>query len=444
MFAVFSLVLLLPFLIYVHVHIGLGSYLRLSVGTYEGEADRTRVALPAFTIDRGALVVRDPLEARDLASIHIRWAPHVDDRLRREHEHGVPLLHAEHLDGRTWRYRIGWDQTAALAPLFISTDVEDVEGINRRTLELETTRPFGTRALESLGLRGLRLGPPLVSLAGNAGPFLFYTVWLLPLAAFLLWLTMADRNRAVIVPVICALTFICAIGFQRSEPYIRTPDMFGTYPILFAWALAASATIPRTARRSLWRVAAGTLALIVSASVISLGSAGERLARTGFLDGPAGVLARASVIARSAREWPWSAQWPGDEDVKIARFVHDCTRPGDRLLVTWFAPEFYVFSRRPFAGRETVLMPLYRDPATYEARVLETWTRQSVPIVLAEESTYPRFAAAYPALSERIASRYQHIATVASRTGPIGIYVDRARLPASKDAELGWDCPAAP
>jgi len=152
------------------------------------------------------------------------------------------------------------------------------------------------------------------------------------------------------------------------------------------------------------------------------------------------MVTRAASVARSARDWPWPAQWPGDDEWRVARYVHDCTRPGDRLLVTWFAPEYYVFSRRPFAGRETVLMPLYRDPSTYERRVLETWHRQSVPIVLAEESTYPGFAAAYPALADYISTHYREVATMASRGDRIRIYAERGRDFTRTDAELGWEC----
>ncbi len=37
--------------------------------------------------------------------------------------------------------------------------------------------------------------------------------------------------------------------------------------------------------------------------------------------------------------------------------------------MTWNAPEFNVFSRRPFAGGETLLVPVFRPPDTYEQAV---------------------------------------------------------------------------
>jgi hypothetical protein len=442
-FAGLCLVLVLPFLIYVQANIGLWTYFQLGVGTYQGEASRTRVALPAFTIERGPPLVREPADASDLPSIHIRWAPQVDDDARLATERTVPLLHGEHIEGRTWRYRIDWNRTDALAPLFSGTDVEDVDGIDRRTLALDTARPWGTRVLDSVGVRGVRFGPPIVSLAENAGPFLFYTVWLLPFAAFLLWLKRGDRDRPLIVPIICALALLCAAGFQRDEPAIRTPDVFGTYPVLLALVLASLFAVREGRFRTYSRAAAVTLAIVVVVSAVLLGRAGEMLSRTEVFAGPGAMIARAAAIARSARDWPWSAQWPGGEEWKVARYVHDCTAPGDRLAVTWFAPQFYVFSQRPFAGRETVLMPLYRDPSTYEPRVLEAWMRQSVPIVLAEQSTYSRFVAAYPALAEFIATHYRQVAAMPSRGDTILIYAERSRDVTRRDAELGWECPAS-
>ena len=295
--AALCFVLVLPFLVYVQANIGLWRYLQLGVGTYQGEASRTGVTLPAFTIASGPLLVRQPPEASDLPGIHIRWAPHVDEGTRLAHERAVPLLHAEHIDDRTWRYRIEWNRTDAVAPLFAGSDVEDVDGINRRTLELDARQPFGARVVASLGLRGLRFGPPIVSLSENAGPFLFYSAWLLPLLAFVLWLKTGARDRTLIVPVICALGLICALGFQRDEPAIRTPDVFGTYPILFAWVFVSLVAVSQGPSRRLLRAAVVTLAILVTVSVLSLGRAGEMLTRTTALRRPV----RAGVASDSDR-----------------------------------------------------------------------------------------------------------------------------------------------
>lgn len=85
-------------------------------------------------------------------------------------------------------------------------------------------------------------------------------------------------------------------------------------------------------------------------------------------------------------------------------------------------------------------MPLYRNPATYEGRVLEAWKRQRVPIVLAQDTTYPTVAAAYPALANYIAVHYRHVAEMPSRDGMIVVYAERDRDVTHTDADLGWDC----
>jgi hypothetical protein len=430
---------LMPFLIYVQAHLGLWTYLRLGLATYEGEGSRTVGTLPTFRIDSGPLFARLPADADTLRRIHIRWAASVGEASRMAHERAVPLLHAEHLDERTWRYRVERDRTDALRQLLVSQDVEDVNGVDRRTLEFDTRHTIWQAVLERLPWRGVRVGPPITSLGDNAGPFLFYSAWLLPIAAFFLWRGQPSQNRAPIILTLCALALVCVVGFQRDEPTIRTPDVFGTFPILFAWTLATLSTaLP--GQRTTARALTVTLLVIVCTSVAWLGRAGQMMSRLPLGEGPSRVGERVASIARSAREWPWSGQWPGDEEWKVARYAHDCTRPGDRLLVTWFAPEYYVFSRRPFAGREAVLMPLYRDPATYEARVLEAWKRQPVPIVLSEETAYPSFAAAYPELAKYIADHYRHIGAMPSRAGVIAVYADRERRSTRRDAELGWEC----
>ena len=155
-------------------------------------------------------------------------------RRRVAHERAVPLLHGERLDEPTWRYRVERHRTDALRQLLVSQDVEDVNGVDRRTLESDTRQTIWQAVLERLPGRGVRAGLPITSLGDNAGPFLFYSAWLLPVAAFFLWRGQPSPNRAPIVPTLCTLALVCVVGFQRGEPTVRTPDVFGTFPILFA------------------------------------------------------------------------------------------------------------------------------------------------------------------------------------------------------------------
>jgi hypothetical protein len=436
---------LLPFLIYVQLTAGVWPYLQVGLATSRGVAGVTRIAPPAFHIASGPLLGRGPARAEDLPRIHIRWADHVDDRVRLAHERGVPLLFAERIDGRTWRYRVAWNPTTGLRKLLDGTDVEDASGVDRETLAFEQSQPLSAAVLRRLGLYGLEPGPPLTSLPQNAAPFLYYTAWLLPIVTVMVWVWRQRTGQppgsipthfSAGILVVAALALLCTAGFQRDEPSSRTPDVFGTFPILFAWLIAALLSVPN--RMS--RLIAITLALCVASAVMVVGNAGEMVERTGVLRGPGAVTARAASIARSASQWPWSSQWPGNDGWTLARYLHDCTQPNDRLLVTWLGPEYYVFSRRPFAGREAMLLPLYRTPATYEASVLETWKRQQVPIVLTEKATYPTFVAAYPALAHHIATHYRPVADTQRDTHTITIYAERTRMSNGRDTESGWEC----
>jgi hypothetical protein len=107
----------------------------------------------------------------------------------------------------------------------------------------------------------------------------------------------------------------------------------------------------------------------------------------------------------------------------------------------WNAPQFNVFSRRVFAGGETLLVPLFRPTATYEPAVLERLRRQSVPIVLADRDQQPEFEKAYPAISTYLSKRYRQAGVFPQDGGQqIIVFVDRERRQSGTDLELNLPC----
>ncbi len=445
-FTAWMLLCLSPFLLYVQASTGIREYLGAGLAMLEFHLESAPRTPPAFHVDGWVPIARRQLEPGDLPRIHIRWAGGISDDVRASRERRLPLLFPEHLEGRTWRYRIDPARRDELAALFGGADVEDVEGMNRRTLELEPAESIWRQTLRRLSFDRLVVVPLSDAWLQNAAAFVFLLCWALPPAALLLWLV--QRRRAdtspqwrhaldARVPVLCLLALLAQAGIQRNEPS-RIADSFGTIPILLGWVLAASSVGRRTFSRVAGRTFALLLATTATAAVAVVGNMGEMISRTGVLDGPSGVLARAAVVTRSAREWPWSREWPGDDEWKLARYINECTHPGDRLLVTWFAPQFQFFSRRPFAGRESYLRPAYRSPRTYESRVLESWKGQSVPIVLVDVPEYPRFAATYPALANYLMSRYRSVE--GSPWESIDVYTERDREATGRDRELSLPC----
>jgi hypothetical protein len=191
------------------------------------------------------------------------------------------------------------------------------------------------------------------------------------------------------------------------------------------------------------RMAAGAAIIVLSSGfalgTIVLGQTPAVLARTGIWEGPRAVWERARVLFQRPDEWAWERRWTTGSGWKVARYVHDCTNPDDRLLLTWFAPEITVYSRRVFAGGETFLMPVFRQPAQYEPSVLARLSRQSVPIVLVAE-TLDDFDRVYPALSRHLRDRYHKAGEFPTDDGKIQVYVETSRPQAGIDKEFGWPC----
>ena len=157
-------------------------------------------------------------------------------------------------------------------------------------------------------------------------------------------------------------------GFLRDPLDVRLADASAVTLILAAW-LAGRIPVEsvadgrpreghcrhvRSSRRLLIAIAvAAAGATFLSAA--ELGSLNRALEESRMVEGP-------RVMAREARQTisdfnarppidGWLASGDQQRELKqLTRYVRDCTRPDDRLLVTWFAPEVYFYSERKFAA----------------------------------------------------------------------------------------------
>ena len=186
------------------------------------------------------------------------------------------------------------------------------------------------------------------------------------------------------------------------------------------------------------------VAIAFIAGTFALGHVPSQLNRARVPDGPGAVWQRLRDVFHHTREWPWANEWPAGSSWKVARYVHDCTRPADRLLMAWSAPEMNVFSRRAFAGGETALLPVFRDPSTYESRVLARLSQQSVPIVLIDPDELEHFRRSYPAIGKYLETRFHKVGEFTPDARQIHIYVETSRQPTGTDGEFGWPCFAGP
>jgi hypothetical protein len=262
-------------------------------------------------------------------------------------------------------------------------------------------------------LIGWRRTPELPALAA---------LWVFAIAFRLIILRHPLRARLPDVAVVAAMTgLIVATALVR-----RVPGWWRPRP---AWAVATGATV----------LAASLLTVISLWSVVNLS---DRLAQTGVRRGPSGVLAAARDVLRRGGARSWEPYWPAGYVPPVVDYLARCTRPDDRLLLTWFAPEYYLFAGRPFAAGQSQFFrqsfATDRDQALMLARI----RGQTVPFVLVNEADQAEFARAFPRLAAFLAESY----TVRARFprddegATIGIAVRNDLHPRTSFGEPPWAC----
>ena len=100
-------------------------------------------------------------------SIHVRWAPGVEDTLRQEAEQRYHLSEGELLEGRTWTYTLNDRSRTNIGALVSDAVIEDTHDIDRSTLRVSPSaprRPYSTshqwipRSLRVVTILGLFIG----------------------------------------------------------------------------------------------------------------------------------------------------------------------------------------------------------------------------------------------------------------------------------------------
>ena len=124
--------LLLPFLAYVQVSVGLATYVEQGLRFNQGERTTSRLDhWPPFTLA--------PPEVT-LPRVTVRWAEGVPDDRRDETAARHGLIGGERVSGRTWRYDLTDASQARVLALLADPAVEDTGGIDRtRSVALDAS-----------------------------------------------------------------------------------------------------------------------------------------------------------------------------------------------------------------------------------------------------------------------------------------------------------------
>jgi hypothetical protein len=245
--------------------------------------------------------------------------------------------------------------------------------------------------------------------------------------------------------VVVAAAFLALIDWRQfREPGYVT----GVAPLTAA--LAARLLVAPGGAGGLWKVTRGAIAI---ALLIVTSAATFRMARdTGiftpwtlaaevpdvfgqlFASPPIDGFAPPEEVARFDRS-NWNAEEVHLVEV-LMRYVHDCTAPGDRVLVTGQTPfQVGYYLERPIAGGQLFWHEGWRSDPARERQSLELLQHQSVPFAYSTHDPVLDDFRRYPNIRTYLAENYLEL------EGSRGlVLIDRRRQPSGEFGALGFPC----
>jgi hypothetical protein len=120
----------------------------------------------------------------------------------------------------------------------------------------------------------------------------------------------------------------------------------------------------------------------------------------------------------------------------LMRYVRECTREGDRVLVTGSTPfQVPYLVERPVAGGHLFWHRGWRSDSAHEAESLAMLRRQSVPFAIATQVPVLEDLQAYPRILAHFRSRYVEVPETGGR-----LLVERERRPLGVFGPLRYPC----
>jgi hypothetical protein len=118
------------------------------------------------------------------------------------------------------------------------------------------------------------------------------------------------------------------------------------------------------------------------------------------------------------------------------RYLHECTRPGDRILVTGSTPyQVAYYAQRPIAGGQLYWRHKWRSDARHEAQSLALLQQQSVPFAFSTDDPMLNDFENYPRIREYLVRHY-----VALEGSHGRVLIDTRRQPTGTFGPLGLPC----
>jgi hypothetical protein len=431
-------VLLLPLLVFLAMTAGVTRYYLASDAQAQDITTPRLLRLP-LTIDRSApLVAVDPAPGRQ---IRVRWTPDVRESERQNRETRYHLANGSQEEGLTWRYVLNDDSRANIRALISDRAVADTHGIDRERAEL-SVRESWRDSVRRLGTLRINVG---IFTPQNALAWLYYVTIGLPLAGVLILVASwrqgrfapADRAALGMTVVLC---LVINQGLVRDNPRVRLPDVATATVVLGAW-VAAVLVGNRASRTRLAALTAVGALTIWSAGTV--GGAGERLRASGVLTAPGRVPEQIADVTAELRRHPIEVWAPeGSTGIRaLTRYIHDCTRPDDRVLVTWFEPGVFFYAQRRFAGGQVYLDPGWHDSTDDQRLTIERMKTQRVPIVLVRAEVERIYQQTFGLVHDYVRLRYWTAArSTFGGDQEYAVLVDMSLAPSGRYEPLDLPC----
>jgi len=157
------------------------------------------------------------------------------------------------------------------------------------------------------------------------------------------------------------------------------------------------------------------------------------------------ALFRPSEFARSAARAfevllaspPVSLSTPLDGNPTLSlRYLHECTTPDDRILVTGSTPyQVAYYAQRPIAGGQLYWRHQWRSDSRHEAQSLALLEQQSVPFAFSTDEPVLKDFEPYPRIRQYLAEHYVELEGSNGR-----VLIDRRRQPTGTFGSLRFPC----
>ena len=246
-----------------------------------------------------------------------------------------------------------------------------------------------------------------------------------------------DGMRAEALAALSAMTAVMWYFALRGNLEARFGDMGPPVAVLAAYLLATATSVSRPWPRWL-ATGAPALALLTVTIVCIWSMAGvmHELWTARLLE-PRIVVARTRQVSQELSQLPHALRESQAADrMQAAAYLHDCTRPTDRVIAVGYYPEVLAFAERLFAGGRVTFVVGYYADERYQRESLAKLESQSVPIVLGgREVDYSEFKW----LGDYLHARYDEVGVVSSTGASLRVWARRGLSP-TKPGPQGLPC----